>query len=69
MLATDTPIPTPIDGPYVDRLGVFEGGGYIAKGIYRPMNHCTMRSQLPFCPVCDHAIVRMIDFLSDRPDR
>ena len=66
-LQPDTPVPTPDEGQYAGKLGVFEGGGYLAKGIYRPMNNCTMRSQPPFCPVCEHAIVRMIDFLSDRP--
>ena len=62
----DTPIPTPADGAYSDQLGVFEGGGYFAKGIYRPMDHCTMRDHPPFCRVCEHAILRMIDFLTDR---
>ncbi|MDR2233856.1 MAG: IgA Peptidase M64 [Tannerella sp.] len=66
MLPADTPIPTPVDANEPRKLGVFEGGGYVSKGIYRPMNHCTMRSNPPFCPVCQHAIVRMIDYLSDR---
>jgi len=66
MLPQGTPIPTPVEGIYADKLGVFEGGGYVSKGIYRPMDHCTMRSNPPFCPVCQRAIIRMIDFLSDR---
>ena len=66
MLAANTPIPTPIEGEYADKLGVFEGGGYVAKGIYRPMNHCKMRDNAPFCPVCERAILRMIDFLGDK---
>jgi hypothetical protein len=66
MLPPGTPIPTP---PCDEQLGVFEGGGYLAKGIYRPMNHCMMRNLKPFCPVCRKAIVRMIDYLSDREVR
>ena len=68
LLPAATPIPTPVEAPYADRLGVFEGGGYCAKGIYRPADHCMMRDLAPFCPVCSRAILRMIAFLSDRKD-
>jgi hypothetical protein len=66
MLSPDTPVPTPAEAPYMDRIGVFEGGGYVDKGIYRPVDHCTMRDMAPFCPVCRRAILRMIDFVADR---
>jgi len=66
MLATDTPVPTHVVGEYSDKTGVFEGGGYVSKGIYRPKNHCMMRDNTSFCPVCERAIVRMIDFFADR---
>jgi len=66
MLPETTPIPTPLDAKHKDHLGVFEGGGYLSKGIYRPMDHCMMRDLKDFCPVCSRAIVRMINFLSDR---
>jgi hypothetical protein len=70
MLPPGTPVPTPPgEAPYAGRLGVFEGGGYLAKGIYRPAEHCMMRNLTSFCPVCSLAIVRMIDYLSDRPVR
>ncbi|MDR2125430.1 MAG: IgA Peptidase M64 [Prevotellaceae bacterium] len=66
LLTPNTPIPT-IDKPEnADKLGVFEGGGYLAKGIYRPKVHCMMRDYAPFCPVCTRAIKNMIDFLSDK---
>jgi hypothetical protein len=65
LLPVGTPVPTPSEAPYSDKVGVFEGGGYLAKGIYRPMDHCMMRDLKPFCPVCSRAILRMIDFLSD----
>ena len=66
LLPTNTPVPTPLNATYKDKPGVFEGGGYISKGIYRPMDHCMMRDYAPFCPACSRAILRMIDFLSDR---
>jgi hypothetical protein len=66
LLPSGTPVPTPPDDAHRDKPGVFEGGGYVAKGIYRPMDHCMMRDYAPFCPACSRAIVRMIDFLSDR---
>ena len=66
LLPAGTPVPTPAETPYTDRVGVFEGGGYLAKGIYRPMDHCTMRDMAAFCPVCQRAILRMIDFVADK---
>jgi hypothetical protein len=66
MVAAGTPVPTPPDGQYKDKVGAFEGGGYLAKGIYRPAVHCMMKDLTPFCPVCRNAILRMIDFLADR---
>lgn len=66
LLPANTPVPTPLDNAHKDKAGVFEGGGYIAKGIYRPMDHCMMRDYAPFCPACSRAILRMIDFLSDK---
>lgn len=60
----DTPIPTPRKPKYSKVVGVFEGGGYIAKGIYSPMQDCRMKSNVPdnFCPVCQRAIERAIDW-------
>ncbi|WP_099463358.1 MULTISPECIES: M64 family metallopeptidase [Parabacteroides] len=66
LLPDNTPVPTPLDDENKDRIGVFEGGGYIAKGIYRPMDHCMMRDYAPFCPACSRAIVQMINFLTDK---
>ena len=66
MLPAETPVPTPLTAPYKEKLGVFEGGGYLSKGIYRPVDRCMMRDMSPFCPVCSRAILRMVDFLSDR---
>lgn len=43
-------------------VGVYEGGGYRTKGIYRPTDVCRMRDNTAtrFCPVCERAIERVI---------
>lgn len=43
-------------------VGVYEGGGYRSKGIYRPTDVCRMRNNTAdrFCPVCQRAIERVI---------
>jgi hypothetical protein len=66
MLDKDTPIPTPMIKAYEKTVGVFEGGGYMSKGVYRPYMDCTMKSVLynSYCPVCKRAVVSMIDFYS-----
>lgn len=48
----------------IDGVGLFEGGGYSTKGVFRPVDDCRMRtnSAPAFCPVCQRAISRMIDF-------
>lgn len=62
-----TPIPTPDTDEYKSKVGAFEGGGYVAKGIYRPAEDCTMKSIKVdnFCPVCKRAIQQMIDFYTE----
>ena len=46
------------------RIGLFEGGGYQSKGVWRPSEDCRMKTnESPdFCPVCSRAIVRITDF-------
>ncbi len=45
-------------------VGIFEGGGYQSKGVYRPSDNCRMRTnEYPvFCPVCREAIARTIKY-------
>jgi hypothetical protein len=52
---------------YAGKVGVFEGAGYVAQGLYRPSVDCRMfsLSLADFDPVCSEAIERMIDFVSD----
>jgi hypothetical protein len=63
MLPANNPIPTPVENATALQLGVYEGAGYVAKGIYRPTPDCLMRTFKgdKFCPVCTAAIQKMID--------
>jgi hypothetical protein len=47
---------------FAGKVGAFEGAGYAAKGLYRPMVDCIMFSKgvKPFCRVCQRAIERTI---------
>lgn len=66
MIEEGTPIPTPVDENQPRRLGVYEGGGYVDKGVYRPWPNCMMNNLHTidvFCPVCTAAIQKQIDFL------
>jgi hypothetical protein len=67
MLPPGTPVPTPASKDFEGRTGVFEGGGYAAKGIFRPYMDCTMNviKYDNFCPVCRGAIGEMIEFYLD----
>jgi len=62
MIAKSVPVPTPNDKRYTGVTGLFEGGGYAAKGIYRPSFDCRMKSNQAdsFCEVCQTAIEKMI---------
>jgi len=64
LVEESTPIPTPNTEEYKNKVGAFEGGGYMKKGIFRPTENCTMKSISVdnFCPVCKRAIQKMIDF-------
>ena len=67
LLNPKTPIPTPDTEEYKGELGVFEGGGYAAKGVYRPKHDCLMNSfdGKDFCEVCQEAIEKMIRFYTE----
>jgi hypothetical protein len=64
MIGKDIPTPTPSDEKFKDVTGLFEGGGYSAKGIYRPELDCRMKSNNTkgYCSVCRNAIKEMIEF-------
>jgi len=58
----DTPVPTDRKAGNENITGVFEGGGYMSKGIYSPAMDCRMKSNQAkgFCPVCSEAIKKTI---------
>jgi len=64
LIAKSVPVPTPNSKKYTGVTGLFEGGGYSAKGIYRPSYDCRMKSNQAetFCEVCQRAIEQMILF-------
>ncbi|MDE6549602.1 MAG: IgA Peptidase M64 [Muribaculaceae bacterium] len=49
-------------------VGVFEGGGYRSKGVYRPVETCRMRDNHnpTFCPVCERTISKVIEFYTGK---
>ena len=67
MITESVPIPTPRTSKYNHSVGVFEGGGYINKGIYSPYIDCRMKSNVApdFCPVCADAIKKMIKYYTE----
>ncbi len=64
MLDKRTKVPTePTDKRKKEyTVGVYEGGGYMTKGMYRPAVVCRMRDNVAtqFCPVCQRAIEQII---------
>ncbi len=67
MVPEGTVVPTPratAEDEIFTKIGVYEGGGYTLKGIYRPVTECRMKiNEAPaFCPVCQRALRQLIDF-------
>jgi hypothetical protein len=64
LINKDTPIPTPSEEKFKNVTGLFEGGGYSAKGIYRSAMDCRMKSNKTkgYCSVCRNAIREIIEF-------
>lgn len=66
MIEEGTPIPTTIENgskPEDWKIGAYEGGGYLEKGIYRGWPECMMKALTEFCPVCQKAISRYLDYI------
>ena len=64
LLPAGTKIPTQTNEENPLQLGVYEGGGYVAKGMYRPSTDCLMDTFKgnEFCDACKKSIQKMIDF-------
>lgn len=66
MLDPSVKVPTLPKENKPDEPGVYEGGGYVAKGVYRPAQNCLMNNLHKtdkFCPVCRKAIADYVDWL------
>ena len=66
MVPDTVPVPTPDKPKYYNVVGVFEGGGYRSKGVYRPVHLCIMKALNAegFCPVCQKALKDRIKFIA-----
>ncbi|WP_025069495.1 M64 family metallopeptidase [Bacteroides propionicifaciens] len=66
-LKENTPIPTPESEKSKYPIGVYQGGGYATKGVYRPAVDCRMRTNTypEFCPVCQEALKKLIHFYTE----
>ena len=49
------------------KAGLYEGGGYLEKGVWRGAENCRMRTneEPEFCAVCQQALVRLINFYTE----
>ena len=81
MLPSGTAIPTPftplsyrelldknLPKAYTQKIGVYEGGGYQSKGVYRPCQECRMKvlEVEDFCPVCTRALKEVTEFYTSK---
>lgn len=68
MVLPKTPIPTPRSEIFAGHTGAFEGGGYVAKGVYSPVQNCRMKTNTAkgFCPVCSKAIENAVKWYSNQ---
>lgn len=67
LVSPETPIPTPNEDKYKNVIGVFEGGGYVAKGVYRPTFNSIMNSftSNEFNQVCKEILQKFINYYSE----
>lgn len=67
MIESGIPLPTPRESEYKGKVGLFEGGGYVGKGIYSPVMDCMMKSNNPeeYCPVCQRAVEARLRYYFD----
>ena len=52
---------------FANQVGAFEGAGYAATGLYRPMADCLMfsRGARGFCRVCQRALVETVHLFTE----
>ena len=55
-----------VNSEFAGKVGAFEGAGYMSKGLYRPSINCIMFTRTDyFCPVCQDAMIKIIDSYSE----
>jgi hypothetical protein len=66
LFTPDVPIPTPDEDEFAAVVGLFEGAGYKAQGLYRPTRDSKMfhKGLLPFGPVNEAAIETMFAYFT-----
>ena len=49
------------------KAGLYEGGGYLEKGVWRGSENCRMRTneEPDFCAVCQQALIQLINFYTE----
>ena len=65
LITADTPVPTTEADPRMaSKVGLFEGAGYSARGLFRSFVDCKMfgKGNRPFCPVCMRGVAKMIEW-------
>lgn len=67
LIPDSVPQPTPVADAHRYPIGLYEGGGYSFKGVYRPADQCRMRTNAHpvFCPACTDALRRLILFYTE----
>jgi hypothetical protein len=67
MIPDSLEIPTPRNLKNSNKIGVYEGGGYMSKGIYSPFIDCRMKSNNAngFCPVCAESIKKVVQYYTE----
>lgn len=67
LIADDTPLPTPPTQQFRGVIGLFEGAGYVSKGIYRSQLYCIMRGfeTKQYCAACKNHLTRVIRFYTE----
>ena len=76
----ETPTPVPVDAPtsrmnnkqekaveLLPPVGLYEGGGYMSKGVWRGSFDCRMHTNScpDFCPICQRSLERIIRFYTE----
>ncbi|MCF8260320.1 MAG: IgA Peptidase M64 [Melioribacteraceae bacterium] len=64
LLDEETPVPTPDTDEFENKIGVFEGGGYAAKSVFRSTRNSLMNSfsSNEFNAVCKQVLINTLKF-------